>query len=540
MMKALHLGRFGFFIFCLIFTLVTLPLILINHWLWIFTLITLLLSIIGIYDLCQQKHSVCRNYPILAHLRFMIEYIRPEIRQYLIESDTEALPFSRQQRSLVYKRAKNINANKPFGTVEDIYRIGFEFISHSISPAPIKDPETFRITIGGDDCKQPYSASIFNISAMSFGALSANAIRALNKGAKMGKFAHDTGEGGISSYHRENTGDLIWELGSGYFGCRTETGHFNAQRFAEQAIAPQIKMIEIKISQGAKPGHGGMLSKDKVTAEIAVTREVPMGEDCISPSSHSSFSTPLELMQFIAQLRELSGGKPIGFKLCVGHPWEFMAIVKAMLETNILPDFIVVDGKEGGTGDAPVEFSDHIGMPLREGLSFVHNALIGTNLRDKIKIGASGKIISAFDIVRALAMGADWVNSARGFMFAVGCIQSQACHTNKCPVGVATQDPIRQRAIVVPDKAERVYYFHKNTLKAFAEMLAAAGVERPADLKPHHVARRIADNEIRLLSNIDYYLKPGELLSEHIASPFYSDVWSIAQSSSFEANHLNK
>lgn len=533
----LNLCRFGFFAFCVVFTLVALPFVMINSWLWVFTLITLILSLVGLYDLSQIKHSVCRNYPILGHLRFMIEYIRPEIRQYLIETDTEALPFSRQQRTLVYVRAKNLDSNKPFGTVEDIYKTGFEFISHSITPAPIQDSETFRVTIGGEQCQHPYSISLFNVSAMSFGALSANAIRALNKGAKMGNFAHDTGEGGISSYHRENNGDLIWEVASGYFGCRTEDGKFNPKRFAEQATNPQIKMIEIKISQGAKPGHGGVLPKDKVTAEIAATREVPMGQDCVSPPSHSAFSTPLGLMQFIAQLRELSGGKPVGFKLCIGHPWEFAAIVKAMLKTNILPDFIVVDGKEGGTGDAPVEFSDHIGLPLREGLSLVNNILVGANLRDKIKIGASGKIISAFDIVRTLAMGADWVNSARGFMFAIGCIQSQACHTNKCPVGVATQDPIRQRALVVPDKAERVYHFHKNTLKAFAEMLSTTGLTKPSDLKPHHVARRIRDNEIRLLSNIDYYLKPGELLSDEISSPFYSDIWRLAQADTFAAKH---
>lgn len=537
-MKNLQLSRYSFFIFCILFTVITAPFTMTHHWLWIFTIATAILSLIGIYDLTQTKHSVCRNYPILGHLRFLIEYIRPEIRQYLIESDTEALPFSRQERSLVYRRAKNIDANKAFGTVEDIYKTGFEFISHSIRPAPIQDPELFRVQIGTEQCSQPYSASLLNISAMSFGALSANAIRALNKGAQKGNFAHDSGEGGLSPYHKENGGDLIWQIASGYFGCRTEDGKFNPQRFAEQAANPQIKMIEVKLSQGAKPGHGGMLPKGKVTAEIASTREVPMGQDCISPPTHSAFSTPIELMEFIAQLRELSGGKPVGFKICIGHPWEFVAIVKAMLKTKILPDFIVVDGKEGGTGDAPVEFSDHIGLPLRQGLLLVHNILVGTNLRDKIKIGASGKIISGFDIVRALAMGADWVNSARGFMFAIGCIQSQACNTNKCPTGVATQDPLRQSALTVPDKAERVYHFHKNTLKAFAEMLAATGLNHPKELKPHHVARRISDNEIRLLSNIDYYLKQGELLSGEIASPFYSDIWNIAQAESFESNHI--
>lgn len=536
-MKNLQLIRYSFFIFCLLFSFISAPLALAYQWLWIFTIITSILSLIGIYDVLQTKHSVCRNYPILGHLRFLIEYIRPEIRQYLIESDTEALPFSRQERSLVYRRAKNIDANKAFGTVENIYKTGFEFISHSIRPAPIQPLESFRVTIGTEQCKQPYSASILNISAMSFGALSANAIRALNKGAKKGNFAHDSGEGGLSPYHKENGGDLIWQIASGYFGCRTAEGKFNPERFAEQAANPQIKMIEVKLSQGAKPGHGGMLPKEKVTAEIASTREVPMGQDCISPPMHSAFSTPIELLEFIAQLRELSGGKPVGFKICIGHPWEFVAIVKAILKTNIIPDFIVVDGKEGGTGDAPVEFSDHIGLPLRQGLSLVHNILVGTNLRDKIKIGASGKIISAFDIVRAIALGADWVNSARGFMFAVGCIQSQACNTNRCPTGVATQDPLRQAALVVPDKAERVYYFHQNTLKAFSEMIAATGLTSAKELKPHHIARRISDNEIRLLSNIEYYLQPGELLSGKIASPFYSDIWEISQPESFEANH---
>ena len=465
-----------------------------------------------------------------------METIRPEIRQYLLEADSDALPFSRAQRSLVYSRAKNQVSDKPFGTLIDVYASGFEFIGHSMRPAPLADPASFRITIGGPQCSQPYSASIFNISAMSFGSLSANAIRALNQGAKLGNFHHDTGEGSISPYHREHGGDLVWELGSGYFGCRTSDGRFDPQAFAAQARSPQVRMIEVKMSQGAKPGHGGILPKHKVTQEIAETRGVPLGEDCISPSRHSAFSTPIEMMQFIAQLRELSGGKPVGFKLCLGHPWEFMGIAKAMLETGILPDFIVIDGKEGGTGAAPVEFTDHIGVPLREGLLFVHNTLVGLNLRDKIKLGASGKIVSAFDIASVLAIGADWANAARGFMFAIGCIQSQSCHTNKCPTGVATQDPLRQRALVVPDKAERVLNFHRNTLRALAEMLAAAGLEHPSQLEAKHLVRRISATEIKLFSQMHVFLKPGELLTGEVDGQFYSRMWQLARADSFEPN----
>ena len=527
------LSRYAFFAACVLFTLASLP-FLHHEWLWPFTLTTALLSLIGVFDLLQQRHAVRRNYPILGNIRYLVEGIRPEIRQYLLEADSDALPFSRAQRSLVYARAKNEASDKPFGTLIDVYQSGFEFIGHSMRPAPLADPASFRTIIGGPQCSQPYSASIFNISAMSFGSLSANAIRALNQGAKLGNFHHDTGEGSISPYHREHGGDLVWELGSGYFGCRTADGRFDPERFAAQASTPQVRMIEVKMSQGAKPGHGGILPKHKVTQEIADTRGVLMGEDCISPSRHSAFSTPIEMMQFIAQLRELSGGKPVGFKFCLGHPWEFMGIAKAMLGTGIVPDFIVVDGKEGGTGAAPREFSDNIGVPMREGLMFVHNTLVGLNLRDKVRIGAGGKIVSAFDIASVLAIGADWVNSARGFMFAIGCIQSQSCHTNKCPTGVATQDPLRQRALVVPDKAERVHSFHRNTLHALAEMLGAAGLEHPSQLKPKHLVRRISASEIRLFSQLHVFLKPGELLSGAIDSEFYARMWRMARSDSFE------
>lgn len=529
------LSRYAVFVGCVLFTLFSLP-FLRHEWLWPFTLATALLSLVGLFDLLQSRHSVRRNYPILGNIRYAVEAIRPEIRQYLLETDSDALPFSRAQRSLVYARAKNEQSDKPFGTLIDVYQAGFEFIGHSMRPAPPADANSFRVMVGGPQCKQPYSASIFNISAMSFGALSANAIRALNRGAKLGNFAHDTGEGSISPYHREHEGDLIWELGSGYFGCRTADGRFDPERFAEQAAAPQVRMIEIKMSQGAKPGHGGILPKHKVTPEIARTRGVMLGEDCISPSRHSAFSNPMELMRFIAELRELSGGKPVGFKLCLGHPWEFMGIAKAMLATGILPDFIVIDGKEGGTGAAPVEFTDHMGVPMREGLLFVHNTLVGLNLRDKIKLGASGKIVSAFDIASVLAIGADWVNSARGFMFAIGCIQSQSCHTNKCPTGVATQDSLRQRALVVPDKAERVFNFHRNTLHALAEMIAAAGLDHPSQLEAKHLVRRMSATEIKLFSQLHVFLKPGQLLDEtQDCGEFYQRMWRMARADSFDA-----
>ncbi len=530
-------SRYACFAGCVLATLISL--FFLNHdWVWVLTFITGGLSVVGVRDLRQTSQAVRRNYPVIGNIRYLVESIRPELRQYLLESDSDALPFSRAQRSLVYSRAKNMNADKAFGTLLDVYEPGYEFIGHSIRPAPHSDPSTFRVDVGGPQCTQPYSASIFNISAMSFGSLSANAIRALNKGAKLGGFYHDTGEGSISTYHLENGGDLVWELGSGYFGCRTSDGHFDPERFAEQAKRPEVKMIEIKLSQGAKPGHGGILPKHKVSAEISATRGVPMGEDCISPSGHSAFSTPIELMLFIAQLRALSNGKPVGFKLCLGHVWEFMSIVKAMLETGILADFIVIDGSEGGTGAAPLEFTDHIGVPLHEGLLFVHNTLVGTNLRDKIKLGASGKIVSAFDISSVLAIGADWANAARGFMFAIGCIQSQSCHTNKCPTGVATQDPLRQKALVVPDKAQRVYNFHRSTLKALSEMLSAAGLRHPEQLEPHHLVRRINETEVRLLSRVHFFLKPGGLLQKEVAYEFYHQMWDMAQADSFDARPI--
>jgi len=531
-------ARYVVFALCVAATLLTLPFVAAVNGLWIVTLGAGLLSFLGIVDIAQARHAVRRNYPVIGNIRYLLEEIRPEIRQYLLEGDDEKLPYSRAQRSLVYQRAKDVVSEKPFGTLLDVYSDGYEFIGHSTRPALNVDPSSFRISIGGPQCTQPYSASVFNISAMSFGALSANAIRALNKGAKAGGFAHDTGEGSISPYHREFGGDLIWEIGSGYFGCRTKDGHFDPEKFAAQAMTPQVKMIEIKLSQGAKPGHGGILPKGKVSAEIALTRGVETGEECISPARHSAFGTPIEMMHFIARLRELSGGKPVGFKLCLGHPWEFMGLVKAMLETDILPDFIVVDGAEGGTGAAPVEFTDHIGVPMREGLLFVHNALVGTGLRDRIKIGAAGKIVSAFDIASTLAIGADWVNAARAFMFAVGCIQSQSCHTNRCPTGVATQDHLRQRALVVPDKAMRVFNYHRHTIQALAEILASAGLDHPDQLGPHHLARRTGSTEIKLFSQIHYFAKPRELIAGTSASEFYRANWAMARTDSFDPIRL--
>jgi glutamate synthase domain-containing protein 2 len=501
---------------------------------WILTAVAGFFFAVGMLDFFQTRQAIRRNYPIMAWIRFFLEMVRPEIRQYFLESDTEKIPFSRAQRSLAYQRAKNVIDKRAYGTQLDVYEMHYEWVNHSLNPTTIKNHD-FRITIGEGQCSQPYSASVFNISAMSFGALSANAVLALNKGALKGKFAHDTGEGSISRYHRLHGGDLIWEIGSGYFGCRNLDGTFNEEKYAENARSPQVKMIELKISQGAKPGHGGVLPGPKVTPEIAEARGVPAGVDCISPPSHSAFSTPVEMLEFLAKLRTLSGGKPTGFKLCIGHPWEFFAICKAMLETGLHPDFIVIDGGEGGTGAAPVEFTDHVGTPLQEGLLLVHNTLVGLNLRSKIKLGASGKLISGFDIARTMALGADWCNSARGFMFALGCIQAQACHTGHCPTGVTTQSWLRQRALVPDDKAERVYYFHKNTLKALAELVGAAGLSHPHEIKPHHIVRRISPNEVRLVSNIIRFVKPGELLAGDLsAHPVYATFWKMADARSFK------
>ena len=488
--------------------------------------------VVGVRDLRQTRHSVLRNYPLIGHVRFLLEWIRPEIRQYFVESDREMVPFSRQQRSLVYQRAKGESDKRPFGTQLDVGAPGYEWINHSLLPTTLPSHD-FRVTIGEhSSCTQPYSASIFNISAMSFGALSANAILALNGGAKRGGFAHDTGEGSISAHHRVHGGDLIWEIGSGYFGCRNDDGSFSAEKFAAAARDPQVKMIELKLSQGAKPGHGGVLPGAKVTPEIAAARGVPVGVDCISPARHSAFDTPLGMMQFIERLRQLSGGKPTGFKLCMGHPWEWFALCKAMVDSGITPDFIVVDGAEGGTGAAPLEFTDHVGAPLQEGLLLVHNTLVGLNLRERIRIGCAGKVVSAFDIARMMALGADWCNAARGYMFALGCIQAQSCHTGHCPTGVTTQDPVRQQALVVPDKMERVHRFHRHTLIALQELVQAAGLTHPGQITASHIVRRTAQG-VTLLANQIPSVAPGALLAGQMPHDVFKLYWPLAAADSF-------
>ncbi|WP_374318657.1 FMN-binding glutamate synthase family protein [Pseudoxanthomonas kaohsiungensis] len=496
-----------------------------------------LLVVLGTWDLLQTRTTLRRNYPILAHFRYGLESVGPEMRQYFIESDTAEAPFSRQQRTLVYRRAKNVMDVVPFGSLQDPYAVNYEWINHSLAPTRIASHD-FRIVVGAGRT-QPYAASVFNISAMSFGSLSANAIRALNEGARRGGFYHDTGEGSISPYHLENGGDLVWEIGSGYFGCRDAGGRFDPVRFAEQAARPQVRMIEVKLSQGAKPGHGGVLPAAKVSAEIAATRGVPVGVECVSPASHSAFSTPIGLLEFVARLRELSGGKPVGFKLAIGHPWEWFGIAKAMHESaslapDLLPDFIVVDGAEGGTGAAPAEFIDHIGVPMHEALLLVHNTLVGLGLRDRVRVAAAGKITSAFDIARTLALGADWCNAARGYMFALGCIQSMSCHTDRCPTGIATQNPHRWKHLDPADKAARVRNFHDNTLRALRDLLCAAGLVHPSDLGPEHILRRVSPVEIRSLAALYRYLRPGELLEHIPGHAVFHDFWAEARSDAFQ------
>ncbi len=507
-----------------------------TSWMWLPFAVFAFLSALGVHDVRQPDHSILRNYPVLGHMRFLFEGIRPEIRQYLIESDQDEEPFSRDARSLVYQRAKGQEDKRPFGTRMRVYDAGYSWVTHSVQPIHINDCD-FRVKIGNPACAKPYMSSIYNISAMSFGSLSANAIEALNTGAKLGGFAHDTGEGSVSRYHKAGGGDLIYQVASGYFGCRNKDGTFNADKYEETASLDQIKMIELKLSQGAKPGHGGMLPASKITPEIAEARGIPMGVDCISPAAHSAFTTPLEMMTFLQLLRDRSGGKPVGFKLCIGHRREFMCMVKAMLQTGIVPDFIVVDGAEGGTGAAPLEFTNHVGMPMVEGLTFVHNTLRGAGIRDQVCIGAAGKVVSAFDIARALALGADWCNSARGFMFAIGCIQAQACHTNHCPVGVATQDPVRQNALDVGSKSERVARFHRNTLKALGEMTGAAGLDDPRQFLPRHMMLRRGDDAMLTGDEAYPYLPEGFLLknskSDTAQEADFRSRWDRARPESF-------
>ncbi len=466
---------------------------------------------LGIYDMIQVKHAIPRNFPALGHMRYLFEAIRPEIYQYFVESDTDGVPFDRDQRSLVYQRAKDVRDTIPFGTKEDVYEAGYEWVNHSMSPVH-NSKEDMRVVIGGPDCTQPYSASLLNISAMSYGSLSKHAILALSEGAKIGGFAHNTGEGGVSPHHIQGGGDLIWQIGTGYFGCRNPDGTFFDEQFQYTSRQPYIKMIELKLSQGAKPGHGGILPGVKVTKEISEIRKVPIGQTVYSPPGHSAFDSPIGLLKFIGQLRELSDGKPIGFKLCVGKRREFLAVCKAMVETGITPDFISVDGGEGGTGAAPLEFSNHIGAPLVEGLIFVHNALVGFDVRDKIKILASGKVTTGFAVMKRLALGADACYSARGMMMALGCIQALKCNSNHCPVGVATSNPELMAGLVPSHKKLRVANFHKETMKSLAEMLGAVGLNNPADLRPWHVVHRTSPTEIKHYGELYDFLAPGDLL----------------------------
>lgn len=474
---------------------------------------------IGLVDFFQTRHTIRRNFPVVGNFRYLFEAIRPEINQYFVESNIDGRPFSREERAIVYQRAKGVLDTLPFGTQRDVYAIGYEWLNHSMIPSHIKNRD-LRISVGSSACKQPYNCSILNISAMSYGSLSKNAVLALNGGAADGGFAHNTGEGGISPYHLKPGGDLIWQIGTGYFGCRAADGTFDAEKFTKNAARSQVKMIEIKLSQGAKPGHGGILPGKKVNKEVAEIRGVPIGQDVISPPAHSSFSTPIGLLEYVSQLRELSNGKPVGFKLCVGKRREFLAICKAMEKSGIVPDFITVDGGEGGTGAAPLEFSNNLGSPGVEGLIFVHNALVGFGVRDQIRIFATGRVTSGFEMIKRLALGADATYSARGMMLALGCIQALRCNSNHCPTGVATQDKYLNDGLVVTDKRKRVARFHSGTVSAGVELLEAMGLSHSNDLRPWNLMRRITPTDVRHYGELYQFLNSGELLRPELPASF--------------------
>lgn len=502
-----------------------------SGWWLILLVASLAVLALGINDMLQNKSALLANYPVATRFRWLALDLRPFFRAYIVEDDEEGKPYSYEERRLIYSRSENASSTHPFGTELDAYAEEYNWINHSIAPVK-KTDETPRVIVGSEQTGAPYDASVFNISAMSFGALSAKAIEALNFGAKRGGFYHDTGEGGLSPYHLKHGGDIVWEIGSGYFGARDDEGNFNPELFAKQASHDQVKMIEIKLSQGAKPGHGGLLPAAKVTQEIADTRKVPAHKDCLSPPGHSAFSTPIELLEFAAKLRDLSGGKPVGIKLCVGQPHEVMAIMKAMLETDILLDYIVVDGAEGGTGAAPLELSNHVGMPLLDGLIVVRNALVGTGLHGKIKLAASGKVASGADLAKLLAIGADWCNAARGFLFSIGCIQAQRCHTGTCPTGITTQDPDRQRGLDPFVQGQRAANFQSATVKSLMEIIAAAGLTHPRDLHPHHVQHRISATKSLPLDQIWEFL-PENVLLEAADQTAYARWWAAADPQSF-------
>ncbi len=489
------------------------------------------LIVVGFWDMVQVKQSIKRNFPVIGNLRYLLEFIRPEIYQYFVESDTSGTPFSREERSVVYQRAKGVKDTIPFGTQKNVYNVGYEWVNHSVQPKKV-DPKQMRISVGGPLCKKPYSASLLNVGAMSFGSISKNAVLALNRGARLGEFAQNTGEGGLSRYHLMGGGDIVWQIGTGYFGCRTKDGKFDENQFKERSHHPNVKMIELKLSQGAKPGGGGILPGAKVSPEIAEARGVPQGIDVISPATHSTFTTPTGLIEFVAKLRELSGGKPVGFKLCIGKRHEFIAICKAMVKTGITVDFITVDGNEGGTGAAPLEFSNYLGCPLTEALIFVHNCLVGFSLRNKIKILASGKVTTGFAMIHRLAIGADAIYSARGMMMALGCIQALKCDANKTPVGITTQDPQLTVGLVVDEKDKRVASFHQATIKSLSQMIGAMGMEHPSQLRPWHIMRRIDYTQIRNYSEVYEFLKDGDLLSEPKSESF-KRAWRIASADTF-------
>ncbi len=492
------------------------------------------LILMGLYDMFQSKHTIRRNFPLLGRMRYLLESLGPEMRQYFIETDTEGKPFNRLQRSIVYERSKKAINSQPFGTQLNVYDEGYEWINHSIRAISFSQiDENPRVKIGSSQCEKPYSASLFNISAMSYGALSKNAILALNAGAKQGNFFHNTGEGGLSPYHLQNGGDVVWNIGTGYFSCRTEDGKFSYEEYTKRASLDNVKMIEIKFSQGAKPGHGGILPKEKVTDEISAIRLVPKGNDIVSPPTHSAFTTPLELMDFIKTLRKGSGGKPVGMKICIGNKSEFLSICKAMVETNTYLDFITVDGGEGGTGAAPQEYSDHVGMPLRDALAFVYDALNGFGIKDQIKIIASGKVITGFDIIRNLSLGADLCNSARGMMFALGCIQALECHANTCPTGVATQDEQLMKGLVPEEKSIRVANFQHETVKSAMDLMASAGINHPDNVDRTVVSTRIDRTKIQTYYETYPEIETGCLRAEATVPKDLLYFWKKASSEKF-------
>lgn len=534
LLKEILFGRYAVWAaVCGLTVLSALGVLLSSHMIWP-TVVFGFFAVLGCRDYFKSTHPVRANYPLMGRLRYLLESIRPELRQYFWESDTDETPYSRNQRAMVYQRAKNNQAKRSFGTEKAVYEEDFNWLNHSVNPIKITDHD-FRTEVGVEGQDLTYSMSLLNISGMSFGALSPPAVEALSQGAQLGGFAQNTGEGSLSRYHAAGGGDLIWQISTGYFGCRTPDGCFDAELFKQNATSTQVKMIEIKLSQGAKPGHGGVLPAPKVTEEIARTRGIPMGQTCESPASHAEFSTPTELLEFSQRLKSLSGGKPVGVKLCIGHPWEFVALVKAMVETGQTLDFITVDGSEGGTGAAPTEFSDHIGSPLRDAIVFVDNALRGAGLRERVKIGASAKIVSAYDITRVCALGADWCNMARPFMFALGCIQAKDCGSGHCPTGITTMDPQRYRAIDIPSRAERVRNFHKHTLEAVAELLGAAGIPHPKDLNRRHIVRRLSASQIKLADQIYPRVSDGALLTGEgvVEDPRLRTYWSLVSKDSF-------